>query len=76
MAPPVELANPDVGHKVILSLGVLVAAAFVFQGVADSSAEAHTVILALLVGVVLILMMNAPGTFAGLAQYPWLPPGG
>lgn len=65
--------NATISHKVLLSVLVLIGAAFVFQGIGDTSPTAHTLILFLLVGVVLILGMTASGWVSGIAQYPWLP---
>jgi hypothetical protein len=83
LAPGQQLISTEgngtiAGHLVLVSIAVLLGAAFVAQGVADSSPGAHGVVVALLVGVVLILLMRWQGTqtFASLTTYPWNPPGG
>jgi hypothetical protein len=74
-------SGAGVGHAVIVSILFLLGAAFVFQGVADSGPQAHNVVLALLVGVVILLGMRYTSTQAGtsklegLTNYPWNPGG-
>lgn len=66
--------NVDVSHKVLVSVALLVAVAYMAQGAANANQTAHGLVLALLVGVVLLLGMTtvAKGT-SSLGQYPWLP---
>ncbi|MGH7745250.1 MAG: hypothetical protein ACREQ5_10700 [Candidatus Dormibacteria bacterium] len=81
-APAVTGPTPTTGageaHLVVGSILVLIAAAFAFQGVADSGPQAHKLVLALLVGVVILLTMqaNASGHLAWLRKYPYTPPAG
>jgi hypothetical protein len=81
------MTNVTASHKTLLSLVMLVGAAFVAQGVADSSPEAHTAVLlivaALIVGLGMHYMttnsagqVQPAGPLADLAGYPWTPPKG
>jgi len=81
IAPVIGADQPtgaSYGHAALLSVALLIGAAFVAQGVADSGPGAHSLVVALIVGVVLILLMRwqTTGQAQRLAGYPWIPPSG
>ena len=74
---PLPTTGALTSHRVLVSIGVLIGAAFVFQGVGDTNPTWHTAVVVLLVGVLLILTMraNASGRLAWLSAYPQGGPG-
>lgn len=75
---PQPATDAGVAHRVLVSIGVLIGAAFVLQGVADAGPQAHTFVVVLLVGVIILLSLNlnATGHLRWLTTYPWAPPPG